>query len=163
MKAISLWQPYASLVACGLKRVETRSWPTKYRGPILIHAGKRWTPELEATARHFRERFSWRTYVPSVGALPLGAVVAVARITECHEMDRAWIEAQSPLERAAGVWLPGRFGWVLEDVRAPGAPIPLKGRQGLFEVNADEIEALSRASLVAAYEGAPALEGRVVT
>lgn len=40
MKAITLWQPWASLLACGAKKYETRSWSTKYRGPIAIHAGK---------------------------------------------------------------------------------------------------------------------------
>jgi len=44
MKAISLWQPWASLVACGAKRFETRSWPTRYRGPLLIHAAKKVVP-----------------------------------------------------------------------------------------------------------------------
>lgn len=38
MKAITIWQPWASLIACGVKQYETRSWPTKYRGPIAIHA-----------------------------------------------------------------------------------------------------------------------------
>ncbi|TRU31740.1 MAG: ASCH domain-containing protein [Microcystis aeruginosa Ma_QC_B_20070730_S2] len=41
MKAISLWQPWASLVANGLKLYETRGWPTKYRGVLAIHAAKR--------------------------------------------------------------------------------------------------------------------------
>lgn len=38
MKAITIWQPWASLIACGAKKYETRGWPTKYRGPIAIHA-----------------------------------------------------------------------------------------------------------------------------
>lgn len=38
MKAITIWQPYASLIAAGLKEYETRSWPTRYRGPIAIHS-----------------------------------------------------------------------------------------------------------------------------
>lgn len=38
MKALTIWQPWASLIACGVKRYETRSWPTKYRGSIAIHA-----------------------------------------------------------------------------------------------------------------------------
>lgn len=40
MKAITIRQPWASLIALGEKKIETRSWQTKYRGPILIHAGK---------------------------------------------------------------------------------------------------------------------------
>ncbi|TWH47470.1 ASCH domain-containing protein [Sporomusa sp. KB1] len=43
MKAITILQPWASLLACGAKQIETRSWPAKYRGPIAIHTGKTWT------------------------------------------------------------------------------------------------------------------------
>lgn len=46
MKAISLWQPWASLVAVGAKKIETRSWATKYRGSLAIHATKKWNLEL---------------------------------------------------------------------------------------------------------------------
>ena len=42
MKAITLWQPWASLIACGAKKYETRSWATRYRGPIAIHAAKKY-------------------------------------------------------------------------------------------------------------------------
>lgn len=45
MKGLSLWQPWATLVGVGLKRVETRSWATSYRGPLAIHAAKR-RPEI---------------------------------------------------------------------------------------------------------------------
>jgi hypothetical protein len=41
MKAITIWQPWASLLAIGAKKYETRSWPTKYRGTIAIHAAKK--------------------------------------------------------------------------------------------------------------------------
>jgi hypothetical protein len=40
MKTITILQPYASLIACGTKKIETRSWTTKYQGPITIHAGQ---------------------------------------------------------------------------------------------------------------------------
>ncbi len=45
MKALSLWQPWASLIALGVKTIETRSWATNYRGPLAIHAGLR-RPEM---------------------------------------------------------------------------------------------------------------------
>lgn len=40
MKALSIWEPWASLIACGTKRIETRSWSTEYRGPLLICAAQ---------------------------------------------------------------------------------------------------------------------------
>jgi len=47
MKALTLWQPWASLIAVGAKRIETRSWSTKYRGPLAIHAAAR-KPDIES-------------------------------------------------------------------------------------------------------------------
>lgn len=52
MKAISLTQPWATLVHLGAKRVETRSWYTSYRGQLVIHAAKgypRWARDLTET------------------------------------------------------------------------------------------------------------------
>ena len=46
MKALSLWNPWAHLLASGKKQCETRSWPMRHRGPLLIHAAKRWNSEL---------------------------------------------------------------------------------------------------------------------
>jgi hypothetical protein len=46
MKAISLWQPWATLVAIGAKTIETRGWSTSYRGPIAIHAAKKLIPDF---------------------------------------------------------------------------------------------------------------------
>lgn len=46
MRILSLWQPWATLVVRGLKKFETRSWGTDYRGTILIHAAKEWNGEL---------------------------------------------------------------------------------------------------------------------
>lgn len=44
MKAISLWQPWATLISTGDKTWETRSWATTYRGPLAIHAAKKFGP-----------------------------------------------------------------------------------------------------------------------
>lgn len=144
MKALSLWQPHASLVAHRLKGVETRGWATSYRGPVLIHAAQRWTREQEATYAALCGQFpaDFRRFEDDMrraghwsdGAPPLGALVAVARVVDVREMTPEWIEAQAPLERAVGDWQPGRYGWVLEDVVRLDPPITLRGRQGLFEV-----------------------------
>ena len=91
LRAASLWQPYASLIALGLKRIETRGWATSYRGPLLIHAAKRlvgrrgdrWTlgdVEIERDAAGYLLRgpaLSWPY------RLPLGAAVARANLVDC--------------------------------------------------------------------------------
>lgn len=126
IKALSLWQPWATLVARGLKARETRHWAVDYRGPIAIHAAKTLdlagAPELLCQA--------------GLGArwwdeCPLGAVVAVARLKGCARADDV-VDLLSRAERAAGNYAAGRFAWRLDDVRALADPIPLAGRQGLF-------------------------------
>jgi hypothetical protein len=135
MKAISLWQPYASLVAHRLKKNETRGWSTSYRGPVLIHAAKKWTLEqAEELGGFLQFPEVWAAY-PQIGATPpLGAILAVARVVDVREMTAEWIDAQAALELAAGDWQEGRFGWVLDDVRTLDTPIPCVGAQGLWDV-----------------------------
>ena len=49
MKALTIQQPWASVITMGVKTIETRSWSTKYRGPLAIHAG------LTQKGRHIRK------------------------------------------------------------------------------------------------------------
>jgi hypothetical protein len=126
VKAISLWQPWASLIARGVKRHETRHWSTPYRGPIAIHAAKR-LDVAGAPEDLCRAVFgpNWRT------ALPLGAVVAVGRLARCREA-RGIACSLTDADRAAGNFAAGRFAWTIDDVRPLLTPIPTIGRQGLF-------------------------------
>lgn len=88
MKALTLWQPWASLVALGVKRIETRSWSTDYRGPLAIHAGTK-RPSTDGSVGgwwpHQDPDLGWHAY--HMGAdrqilLPLGAIVATARLVD---------------------------------------------------------------------------------
>ncbi|MGH8326883.1 MAG: ASCH domain-containing protein [Steroidobacteraceae bacterium] len=126
MKAISLWQPWASAIPLGLKQIETRGWYTHYRGPLAIHAAKRWTPEQREFA--FLEHISGRLLPTS---LPLGALVATANMVECWRTDQMQV---GEIERRYGNYAPGRFAWVLRDVVALPKPISWKGAQGFFNV-----------------------------
>jgi hypothetical protein len=123
VRAISLWQPWASAIALGLKRIETRSWSTSYRGWLAIHAAKRWNREL----REFSESMG-------IGLqLPLGAIVAVAHLSGVFPAAVAgW--APSDEERPWGDYSPGRFAWMLTDIRPLPEPIPFRGAQGFFVV-----------------------------
>lgn len=92
MKALSLTQPWASLVAIGAKRIETRSWSTSYRGLVAIHASKRFPDEACLFAiqdlvtgplmRAGALPAGWAPWgkdnKPIDALLPLGAIVAVA-------------------------------------------------------------------------------------
>lgn len=126
IKAISLWQPWASLIAAHVKRHETRHWPTAYRGPIAIHAAKRLdvagAPEELCIAALAPD---WRHTVP------LGAIVAVGTLSRCRDA-RAVRCGLTQADLAAGNYAPGRYAWTIDNVRALATPIPAIGRQGLF-------------------------------
>ncbi len=127
MKAISIWQPWSSAIALGLKTIETRGWATPYRGPLAIHAAKRWGREQKEFLA--RERANGRL----LGDIPLGAIVAVARLAEIQRTV-GLVGVATPIERLYGDYSPGRYGWILADVRALKTPIQFRGAQGLFDV-----------------------------
>lgn len=84
MKALTIWQPWASLIARGVKQYETRSWPTKYRGPIAIHAAVKDPNKLplqgkEALERAVREEID-AGRCPTWCFMPTGAVIATAEL-----------------------------------------------------------------------------------
>jgi activating signal cointegrator 1 len=141
MKAITLTNPWATLVAIGEKRIETRSWSTPYRGPIAIHAAKDFPAECRALTRD--EPFLSALYVRH-GRLTnnlwtLGGVVATARLTDVqyiaslndvrYLLDR--YGAQD--EYAFGNFQPGRYAWLLDHVEPLPKPIHAKGMLGVWE------------------------------
>ena len=155
MKALTLTQPWATLVAIGAKRFETRSWSTPYRGPLAIHAGKNLKPVGgEAGLRElcgmepFREVLT-EAGLADVGALPRGAIVATVELLGCHPTDDvaacgsalvvARITRLRPCchERAFGDYSPGRFAWVLGDRQPLTPPVPARGKQGLWETEGE--------------------------
>lgn len=136
MKALPLWQPWASLVAVEAKRIETRHWraPASLIGQrIAIHATKR-TSELWLCDE---EPFSEFVVADE---LPLGAIIATAVLNRCSEMTEGAIEAlrrAQPNEHAFGLYEPGRFAWILRDVERLAVPVPWRGSQGIFDVPDD--------------------------
>lgn len=129
MKALSLWQPWATAIALGNKRIETRHWSTSYRGPLAIHAAKHWDREQRefASIEHALGRLPKR--------IPFGAIVATCELVAVRGTDEL-IHAQrvGPIERIYGNYETGRFGWLLVNINAFDEPIPFKGAQGLFTV-----------------------------
>lgn len=159
MRAITLWQPWAGAVAVRLKRHETRSWKTDYRGPILIHAAVKVAgPQAKFRWEAYEQLLEWRRTADwvdeewaqltmdrieeyLVASKVLGAVVARANLTECWPTDgtppasrgdRGWLNALTPPERLFGDYSPGRYAWQLEDLVPLAEPIPCKGMQGLW-------------------------------
>lgn len=123
----------------GLKQYETRSWGTKYRGQILIHAAKR--NYAQDAVYLAKQHPALDTAIAAALPLPRGAVVAIADLANCLEMIEdlskspsvaANIHLQTSLELAVGNWAQGRYAWKLENIRALPEPIECKGNQGLW-------------------------------
>jgi hypothetical protein len=134
MKALTLWQPYATLVIRGLKRVETRPWSTAHRGPLAIHAARRIPASVRA---HWRCEWA-RSALRAAGLedwedLPRGAVVGLVEVLDCVRVED--LGGLGELERALGDFRPGMWGWLLAGARELSAPFPARGRLGLFEVH----------------------------
>jgi hypothetical protein len=136
MKTLTLTQPWATLVATEAKRIETRSWYTCYRGPLLIHAAKgfpRWAKET-AKEDHFRDGlngFTWQQ-------LPTSAIVCRCELLGCVRVEeigklRAVGIIPSLQELKFGDYSEGRYAWGLQMVERFTEPIPAKGALGLWD------------------------------
>jgi len=133
MKALSLWQPWASLWARGRKQYETRSWSTDHAGPIACHAAKRIETDISDALREIcEEEFGGRWHVE----LPAGALIAVCNRVICKPTEQVHPDDD---ERAQGNFTPGRFAWDAFNMRELSAPIPWRGMQGLFDIPDDTI------------------------
>lgn len=152
MKAITLHQPWASLIACGAKQIETRSWATSYRGPLAIHAGKK-DPR---SWLHPCTDYDFVCVAENAlnGALfyelPRGAVIAIAELVDCVRVDgcvngtigpfavpvfKAELENGETVrgnEFLFGDYSIGRYAWILANVRRI-EPVPAKGMQRIWE------------------------------
>lgn len=132
MKALSLLQPWATLVVIGHKRIETRGWSTAYRGPLLIHAGKGKAGKLLTSGPPFMQ------YIPDFEALPFGALIGKVTLVDCvrirtEEWMGAEMETLTLEERAFGDYRAGRWAWMLDDAVAFEEPRPMRGSLGLWE------------------------------
>lgn len=131
--ALSLIQPWASLIAVGAKRIETRGWPTRFRGPFLVHASRGMPAENVALCQRepVRAILAAAGY-PTPDSLPRGAIVGAATLVDCRLITP---ETEVPaLERDVDHFGPGRFAWHLTDPRRLEPPVPARGALGFWPV-----------------------------
>ena len=126
-RALTVRQPWATWIALKAKDVENRTWATKRRGPILIHAGLAF------------EEDAWdhpavASKLPALVSVPTGVIIAAASIVDCHE--------------AAGCcapWgdqSPGVFHWALAEVHPLVAPVSCSGTLSFWRPDADVLAAV---------------------
>jgi hypothetical protein len=135
MKCITICQPYAHLIITPQdllkagdvqKRCENRTWPTDYRGWLLIHAGK---------SRAWLEKFDLERYPNMV----FGAIVGMVKVVDCVEIERpeTWRDRYPWLlnhPHAEGPW-----GHIYDGAVRFDRPVPWRGALGLFEVNDEDL------------------------
>jgi hypothetical protein len=129
-KALTVYQPWADLIAHGLKHYETRAWKTEHRGVLFIHAGRQWDSEEIQYAQRFRREYP-QVAVVCDGAVPLGCIVAAVRLIDCIPVEQIR-DTLSPMERAFGNYEDGRYAWQVQVLKRPLEPIPATGKQGIW-------------------------------
>lgn len=141
IKCLTICQPYAELIAMREKRIENRQWPTGHRGPLIIHAGKsnEWLDP------------DYTTQYPNIDPprMEFGAVVAVCRL--------AWVTDETRLHHARFTLADTRFDWawehehregpwywILESIVRLDDAIPMRGQQGLYDVEPKIIKRIEK-------------------
>ncbi len=153
MKALTLTQPWASLVSIGAKHIETRSWFTPYRGPLAIHAAKgfpRWAQDM-CEAEVFRHALvtGGEAVAEPKSSLPRSVVLCTCTLVDCLPMASFgclpgvfddYPDLDTPEERAFGDFDVfdsesgrRRYAWILESVKPLPVPVSAKGALGLWE------------------------------
>ena len=142
--AISLWEPWATLMAIGAKKIETRSWATRHRGALLICAAVR--KNNREMQQLIMDRPFYAALEGGLTRLWHGHAVALVDLDQCLSTTpgaNTWPVGASlslrGLEKSFGDYSPGRFAWITTGLRRL-KPFPVKGRQGLFRVTMPEFE-----------------------
>lgn len=127
MRAISLWQPWAELIARGLKEYETRSFPCQL-GTVVIQAAKK-----KFNSADYGQDLRTQMLMDEVDPffLKYGAVLCIADIIGCQKTETLR-EQISKRECTYGDWSDGRYAWRFGNVRRLPEPVELKGHQGWF-------------------------------
>jgi activating signal cointegrator 1 len=150
MKAICLWEPWASLMAVGAKTIETRSRAIKYRGDLLICAAKHQTKaeEMELASKWlwaYREKF--RGYIGNFhdlwDGMPFGRAVCVVEVYDCLPASSVY-KSISIEERQLGDYHTGRWAWLTKNVQRIREPFPVQGKQFFFDVSDELVKAALR-------------------
>lgn len=156
-KVLTLWQPWASLLVYGAKKIETRPKPTTWtaeKGTYLIHAASKWDYGFASMCLHH----IFQSELVKIGLLedkeycdlreiklPLGQIIGAIEVTECQKIiynnSDDFVNTYAKLESGIivkepeeflGDYRPGRYAWLTQNPRILKNPIPYKGGQGYY-------------------------------
>jgi activating signal cointegrator 1 len=158
-KVLTLWEPWASLLVFGSKKIETRPKPTSWtseKGVYLIHSAKKWSKEQNAICR--KEPFKTEiSNMPACGVIgeefALGYIIGSIEVIECKPI---W-EVNSGIaligpdnkdilitgnELEFGDYREGRYAWICQNPKILETPIPYKNGQGYYQNFKGDIDLL---------------------
>ena len=156
-RVLTLWEPWATLVVHGIKKIETRLKPTSWtveKGTYLIHTAKKWTMDQEKICtynKYFRDELNKILPIIQIGHpywkhyFEFGHIIGSVEVKECHEifidplkdsylhiLNKTVAFYPTDTEIAFGDYTPGRYAWILQNPRILETPIPYKGQQGFY-------------------------------
>lgn len=145
MRAISLWQPWATLLVTGIKKIETRHWSTKYRGPLMIHASQ--TKKGMSSVLEIKRTLDTHAFYKD--AFPkdfdFGGYVGIVDLVDCVPtvlLNRHGAISDPIIERAVGNFQDGRYGWLTLHRQAFKNIVPAKGKQGFWTLSDTELASI---------------------
>lgn len=143
MKALSIKQPWASLIIEKFKPIENRSWKTSHRGKLLIHASAAYDKSKNGSISQLLGAFRWgqltNEFINKYSQLPVSAIIGEVDIVDCvQDHDNIWADKWSEED----IWwfknnnkkVPSIWHWVLENPIKYEEPIlNVKGKLSLWE------------------------------
>jgi len=160
IRCITLYQPFASLIALGAKKIETRSWRTHYRGRLLIHSARSfpgWARDL-CNREPFATVLRGASYADEASGsasgsasasvdpdrLPLGDILALCNLKHCVRIGTPGIDLPpAEPERSFGDYTSGRYAWILTDIQPLSRTIGATGSMGLWKLYRSVLELLA--------------------
>ena len=129
MKVLSIKEPFASLICYGIKKIETRSWKTNYRGEIYIHASL-------AKYKIDNDKKEKINLLLKNKDLNYGMIICKAKLIDCIYIDDDFVNKikLNENEYLCGDYSIGRYAWVLSDIEVLDEKIPVKGHLGIWNL-----------------------------
>lgn len=128
MKVLSLTEPCATLIKEKIKKVETRSWKTSYRGELYIHASNTKIP------KEWKEDKEFMGLLKDI-SLNYGNIICKCNLVDCIYMTKEYVENiknTNYQEYICGKYEEGRYAWILDNIQVLDKPIKAKGHLSIW-------------------------------
>jgi len=131
MKVLTIKEPFATLISKGIKKIETRSWKTKYRGKLYIHAG---------LSKDYRKIDEINKIIKDLN-FNYGKIICEVELVDCIYMTEEFIEKlkkNNKIEYLVGHYEVGRYAWILDNVKLLDKKIDAKGKLSIWNYTIDK-------------------------